>query len=80
MRDIYEVHGWHAYDCDPMCFEEAILLEIKTLRRSDKATHNRMFMNKESGGMVVFGPWYNYALQRLLQLSSSVNNPTSLGE
>ena len=30
--------------------------------------------------MVVFGPWYNYAFQRLLQLSSSVNNPTSLGE
>ena len=31
MRDIYEVHGWHAYDCDPMCFEEAILLEIELL-------------------------------------------------
>ena len=30
--------------------------------------------------MAVFGPWYNYALQRLLQLSSRVNDPTSLGE
>jgi len=39
-----------------------------------------MFKNKESGGVVVFGPWYNYALQRLLKLSSSVNNPASLGE
>ena len=26
MWDIYEVHGRHAYDCDPMCFKEAILL------------------------------------------------------
>jgi len=31
MQDIYEVHGRHAYDCDPMCFEEAILLEIELL-------------------------------------------------
>jgi len=31
MQDIYEVHGRHAYDCDPMCFEEAVLLEIEML-------------------------------------------------
>ena len=31
MWDIYKVHGHHAYDCDPMCFEEAILHEIKLL-------------------------------------------------
>ena len=80
MRDIYKVHGRHIYDCDPMCFEEVILLEIELLRRSDKATHNRMIKNKELGGMTVFGPWYNYALQCLLQLSSSVNDPASLGE
>ena len=29
---------------------------------------------------MVFGPRYNYALQRLLQLSSSVKDPTSLWE
>jgi hypothetical protein len=39
-----------------------------------------MFKNKESGGMAVFGPWYNSALQCLLQLSSSVNDPASLRE
>ena len=74
------MHGWHAYDCDPLCFEGALLLEIETLQRSDKATHNMIFKNRESGGMVVFGPWYKYALQHLLQLASSVNDPTSLGE
>ena len=74
-REIYEVLGWHAYDYK--FYEEDILLEIETLRRSDKATHN--FMIRNGMGMVVFGPWYNYAFQRLLQLSSSVgdDNPVS---
>lgn len=79
-RDVYKVHGSKPDACDPTCLEEAILLEIETLRRSEKAAKNRMFKNKETGGMVVFGPWFNYALQRLLQLSSSDIGPASLGE
>ncbi|KAL3762651.1 hypothetical protein ACHAW5_007222 [Stephanodiscus triporus] len=79
-RDIYKAHGSNSDACDPTCLEEAILLEIETLRRSEKAAKNRMFKNKETGGMVVFGPWFNYALQRLLQLSSSDIGPASLGE
>ena len=43
-------------------FKEAILLEIKMLQRSNKVAHKRIFKNKETGGMVVFGTWYNYAL------------------
>jgi len=72
-RDVYKVHGLKPDDsCDPECLEEAILLEIEAIRRSEKAAKNRMFKNKETGGMVVFGPWFNYALQRLLRLSSDV--------
>ena len=84
-RDIYKVHGPKPdASCDPECLEEAILLEIEAIRRSEKAAKNRMFKNKETGGMVVFGPWFNYALQRLLRLSSSDVGRTataaSLGE
>ncbi|KAL3817644.1 hypothetical protein ACHAXA_011732 [Cyclostephanos tholiformis] len=83
-RAIYKVHGPKSDDFDPECLEEAILLEIETLRRSEKSAKNRLFKNKETGGMVVFGPWFNYALQRLLRLSSIDTGETatsaSLGE
>jgi len=84
-RDVYKVHGPKPdASCDPECLEEAILLEIEAIRRSEKAAKNRMFRNKETGGMVIFGPWFNYALQRLLRLSSSDVGRTataaSLGE
>lgn len=73
-RDIYKLHDpTHAVTdaSNPTCSEEAILLEIEALRQSEKATKNRMFRQKETGAMVVFGPWFNYAFQRLLQLTST---------
>jgi hypothetical protein len=79
-RDIYKVH-------DPTrgtnnasnltCTEEAILLEIETLRQSGKATKIGMFKQKETGAMVVFGPWFNYAFQRLLLLASTNNSDSA---
>lgn len=73
-RDIYKLHDpTHAVTnaSNPTCSEEAILLEIEALRQSEKKTKNHMFRQKETGGMVVFGPWFNYAFQRLLQLTST---------
>jgi hypothetical protein len=79
-RDIYKVHDptrVTSNACNLTCTEEAILLEIETLRQSGKATKNRMFKQKETGAKVVFGPWFNYAFQRLLQLTSSNNGSSS---
>ena len=79
-RDIYKVHDpTHAVTnaSNATCSEEAILLEIEALRQSEKAIKNRMFKQKETGAMVVFGPWFNYAFQRLLQLTSSNNGSSS---
>ena len=73
-RDIYKVHDPTRGD---YLTEEAILLEIEALRQSEKAAKNRMFKRKETGAMVVFGPWFNYAFQRLLQLASSDNGSSS---
>jgi len=75
-RDIYKVHDSNNNARHP-CTEEAILLEIEALRQSEKATKNRMFKQKKTGAMVVFGPWFNYAFQRLLQLASSNNGSSS---
>jgi len=69
-QDIYKVHGTSGEDYVVSSSEETILLDIEVIRRSGKAAINRMLKNKEMGGMVVFGPWWNYALQRILQLSS----------
>lgn len=79
-RDYYEVHDQRRVpgNCDPTCFEEAILLEIEAIRQSEKAVKNVMFKKKETGGKVVFGPWFNYALQRLLELSSSHTSGTAM--
>ena len=77
-RDIYILHkpksarNGSAHS-DTSYFEEEILFEIELLRRSEKALKNRMFKSKETGGMVVFGPWWNYAFRRLLELSLSNN-------
>ena len=65
-RPIYQVHDGGTGSGDPT--EEDILLEINALRRSEKAAKNRMFKSK--GGGVIFGPWWNYSLQRLLDLSN----------
>mmetsp|Transcript_19173 Transcript_19173/g.41519 ORF Transcript_19173/g.41519 Transcript_19173/m.41519 type:complete len:750 (+) Transcript_19173:613-2862(+) len=32
-----------------------------------------MFKLKETGGMIIFGPWWNYPVQRLLELSTDKN-------
>jgi len=51
--------------------EEVLLLEIEALRRSSKKTKITMFKNNsKTGGQVMFGPWWNYALQRIVQISS----------
>ncbi len=51
--------------------EEVLLLEIEALRRSSKKTKINMFKhNGKTGGQVMFGPWWNYALQRIVQISS----------
>jgi len=51
--------------------EEVLLLEIEALRRSSKKTKITMFKhNSKTGGKVMFGPWWNYALQRIVQISS----------
>ena len=65
-RPIYQVHDGGTGSGEPT--EEDILLEINVLRRSEKAAKNRMFKSK--GGGVIFGPWWNYSLQRLLDLSA----------
>lgn len=66
-RYIYTVHGGVGA-ASPS--EEAILLEIEAIRRSEKAIKNKLFKLKETGGSVVFGPWWNYSLRRVLELSS----------
>ncbi len=84
-RDIYNRHNPNSARSgrvkpDTSYFEEEILFEIELLRRSEKALKNRMFKNKETGGMVVFGPWWNYAFRRLLELPLSNNiSAESLG-
>lgn len=51
--------------------EEVLLLEIEALRRSSKKSKITMFKyNNKTGGKVMFGPWWNYALQRIVQISS----------
>jgi len=65
-RPIYQVHDGGTGSGEPT--EEDILLEINALRQSEKAAKNRMFKSK--GGGVIFGPWWNYSLQRLLDLSA----------
>ena len=51
--------------------EEVLLLEIEALRRSSKRTKITMFKyNSKTGGQVIFGPWWNHALQRIVQISS----------
>lgn len=52
--------------------EEVLLLEIEALRRSSKKSKITMFKyNNKTGGKVIFGPWWNYALQqRIVQISS----------
>jgi hypothetical protein len=82
-RDLYKIHDPNRDPvvCDPTCSEEAILLEIQALRISRNAFKNMMFV--EMGGKVVFGPWFNYAFHRLLQLPSRDIDRTgvaSLGE
>jgi hypothetical protein len=79
-RDIYKVHDptHGTNNASNLTFtEEAILLEIEALRQSGKATKNSMFKQKETGAMVVFGPWFNYAFQRLLQLTSTNNSDSA---
>ena len=66
-RPIYQIHdGGGTGSGEPT--EEDILLEINALRQSEKAAKNRMFKSKSGG--VIFGPWWNYSLQRLLDLSA----------
>jgi len=59
--------------------EEVLLLEIEALRRSSKRTKINMFKhNGKTGGQVMFGPWWNYALQRIVQISSDKNTGDAL--
>jgi len=73
-RPIYQVHDGGTGSGEPT--EEDILLEINALRQSEKAAKNRMFKSK--GGGVIFGPWWNYSLQRLLDLSNEKKERESL--
>lgn len=79
-RAIYKVHGGSSNDYATSPSEETILLEIGMIRRSEKGVKSELFRKKETGGMVIFGPWWNYALMRLLELSSNKNaSKESLG-
>lgn len=83
LRDVYNLHDpktCSSVPSDTSYFEEEILFEIELLRRSEKAVKNRMFKNKEKGVMVVFGPWWNYAFQRLLEVCLSNCSAESFGE
>ena len=72
-RDIYQVHhtssGEQEVKAGPT--EEAILLEIEALRRSEKAVKNEMFKSK--AGSILFGAWWNYILVRVIGISSNKN-------
>lgn len=80
-QNVYMVHDPDLSDVEVSPTEENILLQIEAIRRSEKAIKNRMFKQKKTGGMVVFGPWWNYSLKRTLELSEdeSVDN-SKLGE
>jgi len=72
-RGIYKVHNPKRGAYHTGSWEEDILFEIEVLRRSEKAVKKRMFKLKETGGMIIFGPWWNYPVQRLLELSTDKN-------
>ena len=71
-QDVFKIHGANVdddeYDASPS--EETILINIEALRLSPSNVVNAMFKKIETGGHVVFGAWWNYSLQRVLQLSS----------
>ena len=52
--------------------DKQILLEVKTLRRSNRAAKKRMFRAMEREGGVVFGPFINYAL--LMMVANSIGD------
>lgn len=81
-RGVFNIHGGNGDDyADETPSEESILLGIEALRRSEKKVKIQLFKKKETGGMVVFGPWWNYALKRLLDLSSDPEiDEQSLGD
>lgn len=80
-RDVYSVHGESSNDYHSSPSEESILLELEVIRRSIKGVKAVLFKQKETGGMIVFGPWWNYALKRVLQLSSDEDiDNDSLGD
>jgi hypothetical protein len=48
-----------------------VLLEIKIIRLSGKATKNRLIKNREWDGMKLFKYWLYYGLIHLIKISSS---------
>ena len=60
---------WSAESHEGETSEEVLLLNIEVLQRSTNKVKGALFKRMETGGQVVFGQWFNYALYRLLQLS-----------
>jgi hypothetical protein len=52
-------------------FEVEVLLEIETIRWSDKAAKNQLMKNQEWGGKMVFTYWPNYSLVWMIKITSS---------
>jgi len=49
--------------------EEALLVEITLLHNSKKGVKSGLF--RKGAGKIVFGPWWNYALERVATLSTA---------
>lgn len=60
---------WSTESHEGTTSEEVLLLNIEVLQRSTNKVKGALFKRMETGGQVVFGQWFNYALYRLLQLS-----------
>ncbi|KAL7473110.1 hypothetical protein ACHAXS_013468 [Conticribra weissflogii] len=54
--------------------EEVLLLEVSTLRNSSKAAKGKAIKTKALS--VVFGPWWNYTLCRMLEILQDCNDGT----
>lgn len=55
--------------------EEALLFLVQIIRHSVKNVQNRMLKQRETGGIVVFDIWWNYALCRIANLSKDESIP-----
>ena len=65
---------WSAESHEGTTSEEVLLLNIEVLQRSTNKVKGALFKRMGTGGQLVFGQWFNYALYRLLQLTGE-NTP-----